>query len=54
MDTAKRRPRAYHPGLRLRGSYPPRVGGRPQHEIKSDRTDHIAAHKSSALRLVDD
>lgn len=25
----------------------------PQYEIKSDRTDHIAAHKGSALRLVD-
>ncbi|GAA3926493.1 DUF2945 domain-containing protein [Microbacterium soli] len=26
----------------------------PQYEIKSDRTDHIAAHKGSALTLVDD
>lgn len=26
----------------------------PQYEIKSDRTDHIAAHKGSALSLVDD
>ena len=26
----------------------------PQHEIESDRTDHVAAHKRSALRLVDD
>lgn len=24
----------------------------PQYEIKSDRTDHVAAHKGSALRLV--
>ena len=24
----------------------------PQYEIRSDRTDHIAAHKGSALRLV--
>jgi hypothetical protein len=24
----------------------------PQYEIKSDRTDHIAAHKGSALRLT--
>ncbi|WP_069865500.1 DUF2945 domain-containing protein [Pseudomonas citronellolis] len=24
----------------------------PQYEIKSDRTDHIAAHKGSALSLV--
>jgi small-conductance mechanosensitive channel len=24
----------------------------PQYEIKSDKTDHIALHKSSALRLV--
>ncbi|MFD1882712.1 DUF2945 domain-containing protein [Paracoccus pacificus] len=23
----------------------------PQYEIKSDRTDHIAAHKGGALRL---
>lgn len=26
----------------------------PQYEIRSDRTDHVAAHKGSALRLVDD
>ena len=26
----------------------------PQYEIKSDKTDHVAAHKGSALRLVDD
>ncbi|MFV8171645.1 DUF2945 domain-containing protein [Mycolicibacterium peregrinum] len=26
----------------------------PQYEIKSDKTDHIAAHKASALRLVDE
>ncbi|MFA5707040.1 DUF2945 domain-containing protein [Mycolicibacterium sp.] len=26
----------------------------PQYEIKSDKTDHIAAHKGSALSLVDD
>ena len=26
----------------------------PQYEIKSDKTDHIAAHKGSALRLVDE
>ena len=26
----------------------------PQYEIKSDRTDHIAAHKGSALALLDD
>ncbi|WP_029088779.1 DUF2945 domain-containing protein [Brevibacterium album] len=26
----------------------------PQYEIKSDRTDHIAAHRGSALRLLDD
>lgn len=26
----------------------------PQYEIKSDRTDHIAAHKGSALRRVDE
>jgi hypothetical protein len=24
----------------------------PQYEIKSDKTDHIAFHKSSALKLV--
>lgn len=24
----------------------------PQYEIKSDKTDHIAAHKSSALRKI--
>ena len=24
----------------------------PQYEIKSDRTDHIAAHKGSALTLL--
>ncbi|HBP29915.1 MAG: DUF2945 domain-containing protein [Advenella sp.] len=24
----------------------------PQYEIKSDRTDHIAAHKGSALRHI--
>lgn len=24
----------------------------PQYEIKSDRTDHVAAHKGSALSLV--
>ncbi len=24
----------------------------PQYEIKSDKTDHIAAHKGSALQLV--
>ena len=26
----------------------------PQYEIKSDKTDHIAAHKGQALRLLDD
>lgn len=25
----------------------------PQYEIKSDKTDHIAAHKGSALELLD-
>lgn len=25
----------------------------PQYEIASDKTDHIAAHKGSALRLLD-
>lgn len=25
----------------------------PQYEIKSDKTDHIAAHKGSALRKID-
>jgi hypothetical protein len=24
----------------------------PQYEIKSDKTDHVAAHKGSALQLV--
>lgn len=24
----------------------------PQYEIKSDKTDHVAAHKGGALRLV--
>ena len=26
--------------------------GEPQYEIKSDKTDHIAAHKGSALKKV--
>ncbi|MFC7790159.1 DUF2945 domain-containing protein [Microbacterium sp. MAHUQ-60] len=26
----------------------------PQYEITSDKTDHVAAHKGSALTLVDD
>jgi len=26
----------------------------PQYEIASDKTDHIAAHKGGALRLLDD
>lgn len=26
----------------------------PQYEIRSDTTDHIAAHKGSALTLLDD
>lgn len=26
----------------------------PQYEIKSDKTDHIAAHKGSVLTLVDE
>lgn len=26
----------------------------PQYEIKSDKTNHVAAHKGSALRLVDE
>jgi hypothetical protein len=25
----------------------------PQYEIKSDKTDHIAAHKGSTLRKID-
>ncbi|WP_019833533.1 DUF2945 domain-containing protein [Sphingomonas sp. PR090111-T3T-6A] len=25
----------------------------PQYEIKSDKTDHVALHKGSALRLID-
>ena len=28
--------------------------GQPQYEIKSDKTDHIAAHKGGALRLVEE
>lgn len=24
----------------------------PQYEIKSDKTDHVAAHKGNALRLI--
>ena len=27
---------------------------KPQYEIKSDKTDHIAAHKGSALHLLPD
>lgn len=26
----------------------------PQYEIKSDKTDHIAAHKGSALQLLEE
>jgi len=26
--------------------------GDPQYEIKSDKTDHVAMHKSGALRLI--
>ncbi len=26
----------------------------PQYEIKSDKTEHLAAHKGSALTLLDD
>ena len=26
----------------------------PQYEIKSDKTDHVAVHKGSALRLLKD
>jgi len=26
----------------------------PQYEIKSDKTDHVAAHKGSALTLLED
>lgn len=26
----------------------------PQYEIKSDRTDHIAAHKGSALEMIEE
>ena len=26
----------------------------PQYEIRSDKTDHIAAHKGGALRLVEE
>ncbi|WP_298868231.1 DUF2945 domain-containing protein [Microbacterium sp.] len=26
----------------------------PQYEIKSDKTDHVAAHKGTALTLLDD
>ena len=25
----------------------------PQYEIRSDKTDHVAAHKGSALRKID-
>ncbi|MHA3685044.1 DUF2945 domain-containing protein [Leucobacter sp. HY1908] len=28
--------------------------GDPQYEIKSDKSDHVAAHKGSALQLIDD
>ena len=28
--------------------------GEPQYEIRSDKTDHIALHKGSALRLIRD
>jgi len=28
--------------------------GEPQYEIKSDKTDHIAMHKGTALKRVDD
>lgn len=26
----------------------------PQYEIESDKTDHVAAHKGTALRLLED
>jgi len=26
----------------------------PQYEIKSDKTDHVAAHKEGALHLIDE
>ncbi|MDF0677003.1 MAG: DUF2945 domain-containing protein [Nitrospira sp.] len=29
-------------------------GTAPQYEIKSDKTDHIAAHKGSVLELADE
>jgi hypothetical protein len=28
-------------------------GDDPQYEIRSDRTDHVAAHKGSALHRID-
>ena len=29
-------------------------GDEPQYEIRSDKTDHLAAHKGSALTLLED
>jgi len=49
MDTAKRRPRAYHPGLRLRGSHPPRVCGRP---AVRDQERHDRPHRRTQEQRV--
>ena len=43
-----------HPRLRLQGPHPPRSADEPQYEIKSDKTDHVAAHKGTALRKIGD
>jgi hypothetical protein len=46
--------KVHTPGSHLPGSPRRASQDEPQYEIKSDRTDHIAAHKGSALRLVDE
>lgn len=39
---------------RLKGYVRHALKGEPQYVIKSDKTDHIAVHKGSALHLVPD
>jgi len=44
--------RVHTKGVNYKGSVHHASKDDPQYEIKSDKTDHIALHKGSALRLL--
>lgn len=44
--------RIYHQDFDYKGHRHRASADEPQYEIKSDKTDHVAAHKGSALKKI--